>query len=238
MSSERSSSSTPCQSTLPGALPGGCSDGLRLPPMRTLTARGGSSSSTMQKPCECRGFSRDLRIPAWPRGGWGKRSECDVVAVGRRPARSSSLLAQSSSLGRSSLGRSSLGCRVARSSRRSVVTSLLARSLCRSVVASVGLRARRVARSSRRSVVVGRLVARSVVARLSSRRSVVASLGRHVARSSCRSVVASVGLVVASLARSSRSVGRLVARSSSLGRRRSFVVARSVVARSVVARSP
>ena len=29
-----------------------------------------------------------------------KRSECDVVAVGRRPARSSSLLAQSSSLGR------------------------------------------------------------------------------------------------------------------------------------------
>ena len=106
-----------------------------------------------------------------------KRSECDVVAVGRRPARSSSLLAQSSSLGRSSLGRSSLGCRVARSSRRSVVTSLLARSLCRSphrsvseLVASLG---RRVARSS------------SVVSSLGR-----SSLGcRRVARSLRRSVV-------------------------------------------------
>ena len=64
-----------------------------------------------------------------------------------------------------------LSSRVARSSRRSVVT-YVARSSCRSVVASVGLVAS-----------LGRRVARSLVERRA--RSVVSSLGRrHVARSS------------------------------------------------------
>ena len=50
MSPERSSSSTPCHSTLPGALPGAEPLGLDLPPTITLTASGCSSRTTSQYP--------------------------------------------------------------------------------------------------------------------------------------------------------------------------------------------
>ena len=44
---ERSSSSTPCHNTLPGALPGDWRGGLFLPPTRTFTESGASARSTL-----------------------------------------------------------------------------------------------------------------------------------------------------------------------------------------------
>ena len=46
ISSDKSSSSTPCHKTLPGTLPGSVPGGLVLPPTVTFTAYGRSSSST------------------------------------------------------------------------------------------------------------------------------------------------------------------------------------------------